>query len=90
MKQRGWLNKPHEKKKKRIHFTEKVLSIRLLFGIIKSPNLTHRKRGNYTTMRDKSQVVLPIDLGICIDKEDFVFTLEEICESLNYDKLFEK
>ena len=40
-------------------------------------------------MRDKSQVVLPLDLGICIDKEDFVFTLAEICESLNYDKLFE-
>ena len=40
-------------------------------------------------MRDKSQVVLPLDLGICIDKEDFVFTLAEICESLNYNKLFE-
>ena len=40
-------------------------------------------------MRDKSQVVLPLDLGICIDKEDFVFTLAKICESLNYNKLFE-
>lgn len=40
-------------------------------------------------MRDKSQVVLPLDLEICIEKEDFVFTLAEICESLNYDKLFE-
>ena len=41
-------------------------------------------------MRDKSQVVLPLDLGICIDKNDFVFTLAEICESLNYNGLFER
>ena len=40
-------------------------------------------------MRNKSQVVLPLDLEISIDKEDFVFTLAEICESLNYNDLFE-
>ena len=40
-------------------------------------------------MRDKSQMFLPLNLEICIDKENFVFTLAEICESLNYDKLFE-
>ena len=39
-------------------------------------------------MRDKSQVVLPIDIGICIEKDDFVFILAEICESLDYEKLF--
>ena len=41
-------------------------------------------------MRDKNQVVLPIDLGICIPKDDFVFKLAEICESLNYSELFAK
>ena len=60
----------------------------MLFGIIKSPNLTHRKRDNYTTMREKNQVVLPLDLGICIPKGDFVFKVAEICESLDYTELF--
>ena len=48
-----------------------------------------RKRDNYTTMRDKSQVVIPLDLEICIPKEDFVFKVAEICESLDYAELFE-
>lgn len=39
-------------------------------------------------MRDKNQVVLPIDLEICIPKEDFVFKVAEICESLEYSELF--
>ena len=39
-------------------------------------------------MRDKSQVVLPIDLEICIPKDDFVFTLTQITEKLKYEKLF--
>ena len=39
-------------------------------------------------MRDKSQVVLPINLGICISKGDFVFKVAEICESLDYTELF--
>ncbi len=39
-------------------------------------------------MRDKSQVVLPIDLEINIKKNDFVFTLAQITEKLNYEKLF--
>ena len=39
-------------------------------------------------MRDKSQVVLPIDLGICIPEGDFVFKVAEICESLDYTELF--
>ena len=60
----------------------------MLFGIIKSLNITHRKRDNYTPMREKNQVVLPIDLGICIPEGDFVFKVAEICESLDYTKLF--
>ena len=48
-----------------------------------------RKRDNYTPMRDRNQVVLPIDLEICISKEDFVFTVAEICDNLCYEKLFE-
>ena len=40
-------------------------------------------------MREKNQVVLPIDLGICIPKGDFVFKLVEICEELDYTKLFD-
>ena len=40
-------------------------------------------------MREKNQVVLPIDLEICIPKGDFVFKLVEICEELDYTKLFE-
>ena len=33
-------------------------------------------------------MVLPIDLEICIPKGDFVFKLVEICEELDYTKLF--
>ena len=39
-------------------------------------------------MRDKSQVVLPLNLGICIPKEDFVFKVAEICEKLDYTELY--
>ena len=35
-------------------------------------------------MREKNQVVLPLDLGICIPEGDFVFKVAEICESLDY------
>ena len=34
-------------------------------------------------------MVLPIELEICIPKGDFVFKLVEICEKLDYTKLFE-
>ena len=40
-------------------------------------------------MRAKNQVVLPLDLGICIPEGDFVFKVAEICESLDYTKLWE-
>ncbi len=39
-------------------------------------------------MRNKNQVVLPLDLGICIPEGDFVFKVAEICESLDYTELF--
>ena len=39
-------------------------------------------------MRDKSQVVLPLNLGICIPEGDFVFKVAEICEELDYTELF--
>lgn len=39
-------------------------------------------------MRDKSQVVLPLNLGICISEGDFVFKVAEICEELDYTELF--
>ena len=39
-------------------------------------------------MRDKSQVILPLNLGICIPKGDLVFKVAEICEKLDYTKLF--
>lgn len=39
-------------------------------------------------MRDKSQVVLPLNLGICIPEDDFVFTVAEICEGLDYTELY--
>ncbi len=39
-------------------------------------------------MRDKSQVVLPLNLGICIPKGDPVFKVAEICDKLDYTKLF--
>ena len=61
----------------------------MLFGIIKSPNQTiQESEVNYTPMREKNQVVLPLDLGICIPKGDFVFKVAEICESLDYTELF--
>ena len=40
-------------------------------------------------MREKNQVVLPLDLGILITKEDSVFKVAEICEELDYTELFE-
>ena len=39
-------------------------------------------------MREKNQVILPLNLGICIPKGDFVFKVAEICESLDYTELF--
>lgn len=39
-------------------------------------------------MRDKNQVVLPIDLEICIPKEDFIFKAAEIYESLDHSELY--
>ena len=39
-------------------------------------------------MRDRNQVVLPINLEICIPEGDFVFKVAEICESLDYTELF--
>ncbi len=39
-------------------------------------------------MREKNQVVLPLDLGICIPEGDFVFKVAEICENLDYTELF--
>ena len=39
-------------------------------------------------MRNKNQVVLPIDLEICIPEEDFVFKVAEICESPDYSELY--
>ena len=60
----------------------------MLSGIIKSPNQTIPQRGNYTPMRDRSQVVLPLNLEICIPEGDFVFKVAEICEKLDYTELF--
>lgn len=39
-------------------------------------------------MRDKNQVVLPINIGICIPEGDYVFKVAEICEKLDYTELF--
>ena len=39
-------------------------------------------------MRDRNQVVLPINLEICIPKGDFVFKVAEICEILDYSELW--
>ncbi len=38
-------------------------------------------------MRDKNQVILPLDLEICIPKDDHVFLVAEICESLDYTRM---
>ena len=35
-------------------------------------------------MRDRDQVILPLNLEISISKEDFVFKVAEICEELDY------
>ena len=40
-------------------------------------------------MKNKNQVVLPINLGICIPEDDPVFLLDEICRKLDYTKLYE-
>jgi hypothetical protein len=42
------------------------------FCIINLLQKIRKKQDNYTTMRDKSQVVIPLDLGICIPEGDFV------------------
>ncbi len=39
-------------------------------------------------MRDRNQVVIPLNLEICIPKHDFVFKVAEICEELDYTELF--
>ena len=39
-------------------------------------------------MREKNQLLLPINLEFLIPKGDYVFTVAEICESLNYTELF--
>ena len=39
-------------------------------------------------MREKNQVVLPLNLVACIPEGDFVFKVAEICESLDYTELF--
>ena len=38
-------------------------------------------------MREKNQVVLPLDLEICIPEGDFVFKVAEICECLDSTEL---
>ena len=40
-------------------------------------------------MRDRNQVVLPLNLEICIPKDDNVFKVAEICGGLDYTELFE-
>ena len=40
-------------------------------------------------MRNRNQVVLPIDLKICIPEDDPVLLLDEICRKLDYTKLYE-
>ncbi len=39
-------------------------------------------------MRDRNQVVLPLNLGICIPEGDFVFKAAKICWDLDYTELF--
>ena len=39
-------------------------------------------------MRDRNQVVLPFNLGICIPEGDFVIKVAENCEKLDYTDLF--
>ena len=39
-------------------------------------------------MREKNQLLLPINLEFLIPKGDYVFTVAEICESLDYTELF--
>ena len=39
-------------------------------------------------MRDRNQVVLPLNLEICIPEGDLVFKVAEICEKLDYTKLW--
>ena len=40
-------------------------------------------------MRDRNQVVLPINLEICIPEGDLVFKVAEICERLDYTELWD-
>jgi transposase len=40
-------------------------------------------------MRNRNQVVFPINLEISIPKDDFVFKVAEICEKLDYTEVFE-
>ena len=39
-------------------------------------------------MRNRNQVVLPINLGIMIEKDDPVRKLVEICDELDYTNLY--
>ena len=39
-------------------------------------------------MRNRNQVVLPINLEIKLPKDDFVYKVAEICDELDYTELF--
>ena len=54
-----------------------------------SPNVPTNSFPNKSTCSPAPfGIVLPIDLEICIPKEDFVFKVAEICESLDYSELY--
>lgn len=46
------------------------------------------KRVYYTTMRNRCQLVLPIELGVKIAQNDPVRKLVEICDTLDYTELY--
>ena len=49
---------------------------------------TIRKRDNYTIMKKRNQVLLPINFEAMIPEDDAVRLLVEICDELDYTNLY--
>ena len=50
----------------------------------------HRKQVNYTMKVLRNQLVLPLNFEILIDENDPVWKLTEICDGLDYTRLYDE
>ena len=60
----------------------------LLYNLIAEK--PHRKQVNYTMKVLRNQLVLPLNFEILIDENDPVWKLTEICDGLDYTRLYDE